>query len=179
MHILRNWAPSRNLRRKLESLRTILNQWQSLLVTDRSFNTKHLHSHKNQLNQNVIQFPLRSHHRCHISRSLLIFTPLSIFSIFTASTTNLMINVGRFFLLSGIALFLLDIPSILKIIGLSQETTQSKGNLGYKMLFFAATCNDFYIVLYVLRRHRIHRSVPGGKCVSKTSFLPSPYYLQV
>jgi hypothetical protein len=46
-----------------------------------------------------------------------------------------MINVGRFFLLSSIALFLLDIPSILKIIGLTQETTQSKGNLGYKMLF--------------------------------------------
>jgi hypothetical protein len=69
---------------------------------------------------------------------LLIFTPLSIFSIFTANTTNSMINVGRFFLLSGIALFLLNIPSILKTLGLIQEkpqTTSPKGNLTYKILF--------------------------------------------
>jgi hypothetical protein len=67
--------------------------------------------------------------------SLLIFTPLSIFSIFTASTTDLMINMGRFFLLSGIALFLIEIPSILKMIGFTQKTTQLKSNLGYKIFF--------------------------------------------
>jgi hypothetical protein len=84
--------------------------------------------------------------------SLLIFTPLSIFSIFTASTTDLMTNMGRLFLLSGIALFLLEIPSILKIIGLTQETTQSKGNLGYKMLFLltlAMIFTSFYMFFAV------------------------------
>jgi hypothetical protein len=84
--------------------------------------------------------------------SLLIFTPLSIFSIFTASTTDLMINMGRFFLLSGIALFLLEIPSILKITGLTQETTQPKGNLGYKMLFLlqlAMIFTSFYMFFAV------------------------------
>jgi hypothetical protein len=105
------------------------------LVTNRSFNTKHLHSHKISQIKKSYNFLYGLIIVAISATSLLIFTPLSIFSIFTASTTDLMINVGRFFLLGGIALFLLDIPSILKIIGLTQETTQSKGNLGYKMLF--------------------------------------------
>jgi len=71
------------------------------------------------------------------------FTPLSFFNIFTASTTNFMINMGRFFFLSGIALFLIEIPSILKITGLSQQTTQSKGNFGYKILFLLQLAMGF------------------------------------
>jgi hypothetical protein len=67
--------------------------------------------------------------------SLLIFTNVSIFTIFTASTTDLMINTGRFFLLSGIAISLLEMPSMLKIIGLTPKTTQTKDNLGGKILF--------------------------------------------
>jgi predicted RNA-binding Zn-ribbon protein involved in translation (DUF1610 family) len=43
---------------------------------------------------------------------LLTTTPYSITSLFTESITDLNINIGRFFLLSGLALFLLDIPNI-------------------------------------------------------------------
>jgi hypothetical protein len=90
---------------------------------------------------------------------LLIFTKLSFFSIFTASTTDLMINTGRFFLLSGIALFLLEIPSILKIRGLTPKTKQTKDNLGYKILFclqlamIFITFYMFFAVIYYMGQY--------------------------
>ena len=46
--------------------------------------------------------------------SLSIFTPLSITGIFTSNTTDIAINMGRFFLLSGIAMILVQFPTQLK-----------------------------------------------------------------
>jgi hypothetical protein len=63
------------------------------------------------------------------------FTHLSIFEIFTKSTTDLTINSGRFFLLSGIALFLIDTPYILGVIGISSKPLMAKGNFVFKILF--------------------------------------------
>ena len=85
--------------------------------------------------------------------SLLIFTPLSVFSIFTANTTDFMINLGRFFLLSGIALFLLEIPNALKIIGVKHEFAQSNSKLQSKVLFplnLAMTFVSFYMAFAVI-----------------------------
>jgi hypothetical protein len=60
---------------------------------------------------------------------------LSIFEIFTKSTTDLTINLGRFFLLSGIALFLMETPFIFRIAGLGSEPLIPKGNFAFKILF--------------------------------------------
>jgi len=79
---------------------------------------------------------------------LLVFTPLSVFSIFTANTTDLMINIGRFFLISGFALFLLEIPSMLKMIGLNRELGQSDFKFGSK-LFFPLQLATIFISFYM------------------------------
>jgi hypothetical protein len=60
---------------------------------------------------------------------------LSIFEIFTKSTTDLTVNSGRFFLLSGIALLLMEIPFIFKAAGLGKEPLIPKGNFTFKILF--------------------------------------------
>jgi hypothetical protein len=60
---------------------------------------------------------------------------LSTFEIFTKSTTDLTINSGRFFLLSGIALFLIEIPLIFRFIGFSTEPLIPKDNFVFKILF--------------------------------------------
>jgi len=65
---------------------------------------------------------------------LLTYTPLTFLGIFTESNTDLMVNLGRFFLLSGMAVFLLYIPSTIKTMLRPQETVQSKTNFGYKIL---------------------------------------------
>ena len=60
---------------------------------------------------------------------------LSIFEIFTKSTTDLTINLGRFFLLSGVALLLIETPYIFRVTGISPEPLIAKGNFAFKILF--------------------------------------------
>jgi hypothetical protein len=60
---------------------------------------------------------------------------LTIFEIFTKSTTDLTINLGRFFLLSGIAVFLIEIPFIFRATWISSKPVISKGNFVFKILF--------------------------------------------
>jgi hypothetical protein len=84
--------------------------------------------------------------------SLLTLAQLSFFDIFTKSTTDIMINLGRFFLLSGIAVFIVEIPSLLQIIGLTQKISIPKNNFIYKILFLlqlAMIVTTFYLFFAV------------------------------
>ena len=67
--------------------------------------------------------------------SLLTLGSLSFSDIFTKSTTDVMINLGRFFLLSGIALFIVEIPNLVQIFGVTQKIRLPKNNFIYKLFF--------------------------------------------
>ena len=63
-----------------------------------------------------------------------------------------MINLGRFFLLSGIAVFIVEIPSLLQIIGLTQKISIPKNSFIYKILFLlqlAMIATTFYLFFAV------------------------------
>jgi hypothetical protein len=84
--------------------------------------------------------------------SLLTLAQLSFFDIFTKSTTDLMVNLGRFFLLSGIAVLIVEIPSLLQIIGLTQKISIPKNNFIHKILFLlqlAMIVTTFYLFFAV------------------------------
>jgi hypothetical protein len=84
--------------------------------------------------------------------SLMTLAQLSFFDIFTKSTTDVMINLGRFFLLSGIAVFIIEIPGLLKIIGLTQKISIPKNSFLYKILFLlqiAMIVTTFYLFFAV------------------------------
>jgi hypothetical protein len=84
--------------------------------------------------------------------SLLTVGQLSFFDIFTKNTTDVMINLGRFFVLSGIAVFIVEIPNVLQIIGLTPKTGLSKNSSIYKILFvfqLAMIVTTFYMFFAV------------------------------
>jgi hypothetical protein len=60
---------------------------------------------------------------------------LSFIDIFTKNTTDFTINVGRFFLLSGIAIFLIETPNILRIAEINAKPVQSNRPFVIKILF--------------------------------------------
>jgi len=85
---------------------------------------------------------------------LTIFTPLSFTSIFTSSTTNFAINAGRFFLLSGLALILVEFPGQLKAIGLKPKADLFfEKSLTRRTLYwaqFAAGLVSLYLFLAII-----------------------------
>jgi predicted RNA-binding Zn-ribbon protein involved in translation (DUF1610 family) len=85
---------------------------------------------------------------------LLTVKQLSIVSIFTSNTTDLTTNIGRFFLLSGFALFFIEIPSILRMLGLSSkapptETPSLPKNKPARLILFALQIILGIVALYM------------------------------
>jgi hypothetical protein len=88
---------------------------------------------------------------------IMLFTSASLITVFFNYTTNVSVNVGRFFLLGGLALLIDDLPDVHKVTGHSLRWLKSKACqtrkilhmlqifLGFVALYFSAAITLFLI----------------------------------
>jgi hypothetical protein len=65
---------------------------------------------------------------------IILFTPVSLLSLFTINTTNVAVNVGRFFVLGGLALVIDDLPDVSKTVERSLTWLKLKAYEARKIL---------------------------------------------
>jgi hypothetical protein len=69
------------------------------------------------------------------SAFIVMFTSVSLFSLFLVDSTSIAVNSGRFFVLAGLALVLDDLPDVSKNIESFLNWLKSKAYRGRKVLF--------------------------------------------
>jgi hypothetical protein len=65
---------------------------------------------------------------------LMVFTSVSLFSLFTANITDLAINVGRFFILGGMVLVLDDLPDVSRVTASALSWLKMKAYQGRRLV---------------------------------------------
>jgi hypothetical protein len=68
---------------------------------------------------------------------VVVFTPVSLFSIFLVNSESVAVNAGRFFLLGGLTLVLDDLPDVNTKIESSLNWLKAKAHQGGKIIFAA------------------------------------------
>lgn len=68
---------------------------------------------------------------------VVVFTPVSLFSIFLVDSTSVAVNAGRFFLLGGLTLVLDDLPDVHKRVESSLNWLKAKAHRGGKIILGA------------------------------------------
>jgi hypothetical protein len=63
------------------------------------------------------------------------FTPISLFNLFLIGTNNISVNIGRFFVLAGLTLFLDDLPDVNKKIESALNWVKRQAYRGRKIIF--------------------------------------------
>jgi hypothetical protein len=78
---------------------------------------------------------------------IILFTSASLLTVFFNYTTDVSVNIGRFFLLGGLALLIDDLPDVHKLTSQSLSWMKSKAYHARKMLYFLQFFTGF-IALY-------------------------------
>jgi prepilin signal peptidase PulO-like enzyme (type II secretory pathway) len=109
---------------------------------------------------------------------LIILAPISILSLFTANTTNITVNVGRFFMLGGFTLILDDLPDVSNELRRALRFLKLKVYRGRRLMHLAqyiTGCLSTYlftaVVLYITKNPR--NATPGNLILSANLIITS------
>ena len=109
---------------------------------------------------------------------LIAFSPIPLYVIFTVNTTNMTVNVGRFFLLGGLTLVLDDLVDISKDLRRAFCHLKLKVYKYRKMMHVVQClmcCFSFYmfaaVILYITQN--LHMATPANFILSATLFVTS------
>jgi hypothetical protein len=109
---------------------------------------------------------------------LILLAPISILSLFTANTTNITVNVGRFFVLGGLTLILDDIADVSNELRRTLCFLKLKVHRGRRLMHivqYIMGCLSIYlfaaVVLYLTQNPR--NATPGNLILSANLLITS------